>query len=75
VPPRLQGRGSALANIGQVTGSFLLPVITGAIVDSGGYGPTFWLTAAIIVLGALVYAVGVPKVAPIDWENQSGSKA
>ena len=31
VPPSLQGRGSAMANIGQVTGSFLLPVITGAI--------------------------------------------
>ena len=31
VPPALQGRGTAMANIGQVTGSFLLPVITGAI--------------------------------------------
>jgi MFS family permease len=31
VPPALQGRGSAMANIGQVTGSFLLPVVTGAI--------------------------------------------
>jgi len=30
-PPSLLGRGSAAANIGQVTGSFLLPVLTGAI--------------------------------------------
>ena len=30
-PPALLGRGSAAANIGQVAGSFLLPVLTGAI--------------------------------------------
>jgi ACS family D-galactonate transporter-like MFS transporter len=61
---RWVGVQSGFGNLAGVFG----PVITGAIVDSAGYGPTFLLTAAIIVLGALVYAVGVPKVAPIDWD-------
>jgi MFS family permease len=60
---RWVGVQSGFGNLAGVIG----PVITGAMVDAGGYAPTFWLTAAIIVIGALVYAIGVPKVAPIDW--------
>ena len=60
---RWVGVQSGFGNLAGVFG----PVITGAIVDAAGYGPTFWLTAAIIVLGAVAYAFGVPRVAPIDW--------
>jgi predicted MFS family arabinose efflux permease len=64
---RWVGVQSGFGNLAGVIG----PVITGAMVDAGGYAPTFWLTAAIIVIGALVYAFGVPKVAPIDWGAKS----
>ena len=60
---RWVGVQSGFGNLAGVSG----PVITGAIVDAAGYGPTFWLTAAIIVLGAVAYALGVPRGAPIDW--------
>ncbi|MBC7522635.1 MAG: MFS transporter [Sandarakinorhabdus sp.] len=60
---RWVGVQSGIGNLAGVTG----PVITGAIVDSAGYGPTFVLTAGIAVAGALVFAVGVPKVAPVVW--------
>jgi MFS family permease len=66
VPPSLQGRGSALANIGQVTGSFLLPVITGAIAGAfdrvgdgypaGAYRLIFAFIAVALAVGVSVYA-------------------
>ena len=66
VPPPLQGRGSALANIGQVTGSFLLPVITGAIAGAfdrvgdgypaGAYRLIFAFIAVALATGVSVYA-------------------
>ena len=66
VPPVLQGRGSATANIGQVTGSFLMPVATGAIAGlfertgTGGYPPLayqliFASMAAALACGVAVY--------------------
>lgn len=65
-PPLLQGRGSAAANIGQVSGSFLLPVITGAIAglferSASGYPPgayrlIFLFMAIALAAGVAVYA-------------------
>lgn len=65
-PPLLQGRGSATANIGQVTGSFLLPVFSGAIAGlfvrgDGGYPPDayrliFLFIALSLAAGAAVYS-------------------
>ncbi len=65
-PPALLGRGSATANIGQVTGSFLLPVITGAIaglfVQTGdAYPPVayrliFAFLALALTAGILIYS-------------------
>ncbi len=57
------GVQSAVGNLAGITG----PVITGAIVDTAGYGPTFALTAGIIIAGGLVFAFGVPRIAPVDW--------
>jgi ACS family D-galactonate transporter-like MFS transporter len=61
------GVQSAVGNLAGITG----PVITGAIVDSAGYGPTFVLTAGVIVVGLLAFALGVPKLAPIDWRARA----
>jgi predicted MFS family arabinose efflux permease len=55
---------SGIGNLAGVVG----PVITGLIVDTMGYMPTFWLTAAIVVIGAVVFAFGVPRVAALDWD-------
>jgi MFS family permease len=62
VPPHLQGRGSAMANIFQVSGSFLLPVVTGEIAGAfertaAGYPQDAyrWIFAAI----ALALATGL----------------
>lgn len=60
---RWVGIQSGVGNLAGVTG----PVITGAIVDAAGYGPAFALTAGVIVAGALVFAIGVPRVAAVDW--------
>lgn len=66
IPPVLQGRGSAAANIGQVTGSFLLPVVTGAIAGlftraEAGYPPQayrwiFLFMALALATGLSVYS-------------------
>jgi ACS family D-galactonate transporter-like MFS transporter len=56
------------AGIGNLAG-VIGPVITGAIVDAMGYGPTFALTAGVAVLGAVIFAVGVPRITQIGWRQ------
>ncbi len=60
---RWVGLQSAIGNLAGITG----PVITGMIVDAAGYGPAFALTAGIVVAGTAVFALLVPKLAPVDW--------
>ncbi len=60
---RWVGAQTGFGNLSGVTG----PVVTGAIVDAAGYGPAFVVTAVIVVAGAIVFAVGVPKVVGVDW--------
>jgi MFS family permease len=65
-PPMLRGRSSAAANLGQVSGSFLLPVgcglIAGFFGDGGGGYPSlayrliFGFIALALTTGALVYS-------------------
>lgn len=65
-PVHLRGRGSATANLGQVSGSFLLPVVSGLIAgmfeqSASGYPPQayrliFGFIAAALGCGALVYS-------------------
>lgn len=69
-PPALLGRGSAMANIGQVTGSFMLPVLTGVIAGlfertaTGGYpeGAYRWMFAFL----ALALSAGVAVYSRAD---------
>lgn len=62
---RWMGIQAGLGNLAGVTG----PIITGIIVDTAGYTPAFLLTAAIVVAGALVFALFVPRLTPIAWEH------
>ena len=65
-PVHLRGRGSAAANLGQVTGSFLLPVVSGLIAGlfeqtAMGYPPIayrliFAFLALALGAGMLVYS-------------------
>jgi MFS family permease len=66
-PPALLGRGSATANLGQVAGSFLLPVIAGLIAgafDDGSvpghpveaYQAIFIFLAVALSAGLLIYS-------------------
>lgn len=66
-PPALLGRGSAMANIGQVTGSFMLPVLTGMIAGlfertalggypAGAYRWMFVFLALALSTGVAVYS-------------------
>jgi ACS family D-galactonate transporter-like MFS transporter len=52
------------AGIGNLSG-VIGPVMVGMIVDAAGYEPAFWVTAAIMITGALVFAMGVPRLRPI----------
>ena len=57
------GVQNALGNLSGIFG----PIITGVIVDRAGYGSAFVLTAAVAAFGALWWAVGVPKIEPVDF--------
>ena len=68
--PQSAGRWVGVqAGVGNLAG-IIGPVITGAIVDSAGYGPAFVLTAAVAVGGAVIFAIGVPRVAPVAWATR-----
>ncbi|WP_164156694.1 MFS transporter [Sandarakinorhabdus rubra] len=62
---RWVGAQTSLGNLAGVIG----PVITGIIVDAAGYQPAFWLTAAIVILGTLQFAILVPRIDPVDWTS------
>jgi ACS family D-galactonate transporter-like MFS transporter len=68
----LAGPGSAgrwvgiQSSVGNLAG-ILGPVITGMIVDAIGYEPAFLLAAIVPLVGGLVFALGVPRIAPVAW--------
>lgn len=66
--PRAAGRWVGMQNfIGNFSG-IIGPIVTGVIVDAGGYGGAFYLTAAVSAFGALCWLVLVPRIEPIDWD-------
>ena len=66
--PRASGTWVGFQNsLGNLSGIFG-PIITGIIVDRAGYGSAFALTAAIAALGALWWAVGVPRIEQIELD-------
>lgn len=58
------GFQNALGNISGILG----PVITGIIIDRSGYGDAFTLAAAVAAFGAIWWAVGIPKIAPLKLD-------
>jgi MFS family permease len=52
------GFQNAFGNLSGIFG----PIVTGIIVDRTGYANAFYLTAAIAALGAVWWAVGVPRI-------------
>ena len=67
--PRAAGTWVGVQNaLGNLSGIFG-PIITGIIVDRAGYGSAFVLTAAVAAFGALWWAVGVPRIAPVDFTS------
>lgn len=60
--PRASGTWVGFQNaIGNTSGIFG-PIVTGIIVDRAGYESAFYLTAAVAGIGAIWWAVGVPKI-------------
>lgn len=60
--PRASGTWVGFQNaLGNLSGIFG-PIVTGIVVDRAGYSTAFVLTAAIAALGAIWWAVGVPKI-------------
>jgi MFS family permease len=65
--PRASGTWVGVQNaLGNLSGIFG-PIITGVLVDRAGYGSAFVLTAVIAALGALWWAIGVPKIAQVGF--------
>ena len=62
---RWVGIQSSVGNLAGIIG----PVITGLIVDAVGYEPAFALAAAVPLVGGLVFALGVPRIAPVAWRT------
>lgn len=60
---RWVGIQSSVGNLAGIIG----PVITGVIVDALGYEPAFVLAAIVPLVGGLVFAFGVPRIAPVSW--------
>ncbi len=66
--PRAAGTWIGVQNsFGNSSGIFG-PIVTGIIVQQAGYTNAFVLTAAIAALGAIWWAVGVPKIEPVTLD-------
>src|SRR5215213_7485747 len=59
------GVQNALGNLSGIVG----PVITGLIVDRAGYESAFVVTAVIAAVGALWWALVLPEIRQVDWDQ------
>jgi nitrate/nitrite transporter NarK len=47
----------------------IAPIVTGLIVDkTGSFLNAFYVAAAVCAVGALCWAKGVPRIAPLDLD-------
>ena len=66
--PRAAGTWVGFQNsLGNMSG-IIGPPITGLIIDRSGYENAFMLTAAIAAIGALWWAIGVPKIEQVQLD-------
>ena len=66
--PRASGTWVGFQNaLGNLSGIFG-PIVTGIIVDRAGYESAFYLTAAVAAIGAIWWAVGVPRIEQVKLD-------
>ncbi|GAA4754909.1 MFS transporter [Sphingomonas daechungensis] len=72
--PRASGTWVGVQNaIGNLSG-IVGPIVTGIVVQRSGYNAAFVLTAVIAAIGAIWWAVGVPKIEQVDLDGEQPSR-
>jgi MFS family permease len=67
--PRASGTWVGVQNaIGNLSG-IIGPIVTGIVVQRAGYNSAFVLTAAIAAIGAIWWAIGVPRIQQVNLKN------
>jgi MFS family permease len=66
--PRASGSWVGVQNAFGNSSGILQPIITGIIIDRAGYASAFYVTAAVAALGALWWAVAVPKIEQVKLD-------
>jgi MFS family permease len=70
--PRAAGTWVGVQNaIGNLSG-IIGPIVTGIVVQRAGYDSAFVLTAVIAAIGAVWWAVGVPKIEQVQLDARQG---
>ena len=71
--PRASGTWVGVQNaIGNLSG-IIGPIITGIVVQRSGYNSAFILTAAVATVGAIWWAVGVPRIEQIALDGEQSA--
>jgi MFS family permease len=67
--PRASGTWVGVQNAHGNTAGFVMPIVTGVMIDeTGTYAGGFYLAAAIVGFGALWWVVGVPRIRQIELD-------
>ena len=67
--PRASGTWVGVQNaIGNLSG-IIGPIVTGIVVQRAGYNSAFVLTAAIAAIGAIWWAIGVPRIQQVNLKD------
>ncbi len=70
------GRWTGIQNCVGNLGGVVSPLVTGIIVQrTGSFALAFTLSAAMLVLGAALYAFLLGRVAPVAWPQRDGEPA
>ena len=70
--PRAAGRWVGIQNFGGNCAGILGPVVTGLIVDaSDSYTVAFVVAGAITLGGALFWGLVVPRMEPVQWDDEA----
>ncbi len=69
------GRWTGLQNCIGNLGGVVSPIVTGMIVTrTGSFSLAFTASAAMLLLGAALYALLLGRIAPIEWPGRSAGK-
>ena len=67
--PRASGTWVGVQNaIGNLSG-IIGPIVTGIVVQRAGYNSAFVLTAAVAAIGAIWWAIGVPRIQQVNLKD------